>query len=57
MGLHVLSPKTVAHLSLDLPLVDENFPGFEPGDFAVFHGLASNLEKDRSYLIRFKYVA
>ena len=39
----VLSPKTVARLPLGLPLVDEVFPGFEPGDFAVFHGPASNL--------------
>ena len=39
----VLSPKTVARLPLGLPLVDDVFPGFEPGDFAVFHGLASNL--------------
>ena len=42
-GLPVLSPKTVARLPLGLPLVDDVFPGFEPGDFAVFHGLASNL--------------
>ena len=41
--LPVLSSKSIARLSLGLPLVDEVFLGFEPSDFAVFHGLASNL--------------
>ena len=43
VGLPVLSPETVARLPLGLPLVDDVFPGFEPGDFAVIHGVSSNL--------------
>ena len=38
----VLSSKSIVRLPLGLSLVDEVFPGFEPGDFAVFHGVASN---------------
>jgi len=43
MGLPILSTKTVARLPLGLPLVDDVFPGFELGDFAVIHGATSNL--------------
>ena len=41
-GLPVLSPKTVERLPLGFSLVDAIFPGFELGDFTVFHGVASN---------------
>jgi hypothetical protein len=34
-GLSVLSAERVRRLSLGVPVVDEVFPGFESGDFAV----------------------
>lgn len=37
----ILSVKKIRHLSLGVPALDEVFPGFELGDFAVLHGHAA----------------
>jgi hypothetical protein len=38
LALPVLSTKRVRRLSLGVPVVDDVFPGFEAGDFAVLYG-------------------
>ena len=43
LDLSAASSRNVARLSLGIQVVDEVFPGFEPGEFAVLHGSASNL--------------
>ncbi|MEM3551345.1 MAG: hypothetical protein QXN87_09155 [Candidatus Bathyarchaeia archaeon] len=36
--MNVLSAERAARLSLGVPIVDEVYPGFEPGDFGVLYG-------------------